>query len=88
MIEAEITGLYHITNGKPISKNEILTLFKKATKKDLKIKPLKGININKHFIDTRQMRDYKIPNYEVMISEMVTDISTNSNRYPHYEIAT
>ena len=27
MIEAEVTGLYHVTNGMPISKNELLTLF-------------------------------------------------------------
>ena len=32
---------------------------------------LKGININKHFIDTRKLLDYKIPEYEDMISEMI-----------------
>jgi len=87
LIEAEVVGLYQVTNGKPISKNELLTFFKDSTKKDIKIKPLKGININKHFIDTRKLLDYKIPEYEDMISEMITDIVDNPLRYPHYNIA-
>ena len=87
LIKSEVVGLYHITNGKPISKNELLAFFKGSTKKDITIKPLEGININKHFEDTRKLLDYKIPEYEDMISEMIIDITDNPLRYPHYKIA-
>ena len=86
MIENDVNGLYQLTNGIPISKNEILQLFKKYTKKDITITPILGINIDKSFIDTRKIIDYKIPSYEEMISEMMGFINGNTELYPHYKL--
>lgn len=87
MIENDINGLYQLTNGIPISKNEILQLFKKYTKKNIAITPILGINIDKSFIDTRKIINYKIPSYEEMISEMMDFINCNTELYPHYKLS-
>jgi len=80
----EITGLYHLTNNKSINKNELLKLFKKHTKKNIEIEEVDGIVVDKSFIDTRKLIDYVIPNYEIMISEMVELINKNQKIYSHY----
>jgi len=67
----DLTGLYHITNNKRISKNDLLKLFRKFTNKDIDIQPISGKNIDKSFLDTRLLIDYKIPSYEKMVSDMV-----------------
>ncbi len=85
-IENNLSGLYQLTNGIPISKNEILQLFKKYTNKEISIRPITGINIDKSFTDTRELIDYKIPSYELMIAEMVDFIKKHLNLYPHYKI--
>ena len=41
-IENDVNGLYHITNGTPISKNELLHLFQKYTQKEICINPVEG----------------------------------------------
>lgn len=74
-IENEITGLYHVTNGKPINKYDLLNLFKKYTKKEIEIIPVDGKEVDKSFIDTRKEIDYNIPTYENMISKMVEQMS-------------
>jgi dTDP-4-dehydrorhamnose reductase len=85
-INNNITGLYHVTNNLSISKYEILKLFKKHTKKDIKIKPVDGNNLNKSFKDTRKGIDYKIPSYDQMIFDMVNSILTKKSTYSHYNI--
>ena len=85
-IENDISGLYQLTNGLPISKNEILKLFKKYTNKKISIKPISGINIDKSFIDTRKLVNYQIPSYEEMISEMIDFIKQHLDLYPHYKL--
>jgi dTDP-4-dehydrorhamnose reductase len=82
----EITGLYHITNNSSISKNDLLELFKKHTKKDIEITPVKGIKIDKSFVDTRKLINYKIPTYDEMIFEMVDSIYRNNLLYSQYQI--
>ena len=85
-IENKINGLYQLTNGYPISKNEILQLFKKSTNKEISIRPITGINIDKSFIDTRKLINYEIPSYEIMITEMVDFIKKHLDLYPHYKL--
>ena len=84
LIKEDVNGLYHVTNNLPITKNELLHLFKNNTHKKIDIGYLSGININKHFIDTRKTINYIIPSYEKMITEMVADIENNSSLYTHY----
>lgn len=81
-----IKGLYHITNGIPINKYELLVLFKKHTNKKIEIENVDGRVTNKSFIDTRKEIDYVVPSYEQMISEMVAGIENNSAMYHQYEI--
>ena len=85
-INENITGLYHITNNTSISKNDLLELFKKHTKKDIEITPVKGSNIDKSFVDTRKLINYKIPTYDEMILEMVDYIYRNRLLYSQYQI--
>ena len=85
-INKDVTGLYHVTNNSCISKYEILELFKKYTKKDIKITPVDGNNLDKSFKDTRKIIDYDIPSYDQMIFGMVDSITKNKSMYSHYEI--
>ena len=85
-IDNNITGLYHVTNNSSISKYDLLQLFQKYTKKNINIKPFDGKKVDKSFIDTRLLIDYKIPSYDQMISNMVSLITDNRILYSRYEI--
>ena len=87
-IDHDITGLYHVTNNSSISKFDLLQLFKKYTKKDIDIKSVNGKNIDKSFIDTRLLMNYKIPSYDQMISDMIRLIANNRFLYSQYRIET
>jgi len=80
----DITGLYHLTNNKSINKNELLKLFKKHTNKNIEIDEVDGRKVDKSFIDTRKLIDYEIPNYDIMIREMVELINEKQKIYSHY----
>ena len=84
-IENKITGLYHITNNKFINKNDLLSLFKKYTKKDIEIISVDGKEVDKSFVDTRLEINYIIPEYEKMIKQMVREIYNNNNLYKQYQ---
>ncbi|MDC0108284.1 SDR family oxidoreductase [Paracoccaceae bacterium] len=87
VIENNIQGLHHITNGVPINKYDLLMLFKKYTHKEVVIESVDGKVIDKSLLDTHKKIDYVVPNYEYMISEMVAGIRNNSSLYPHYDIS-
>ncbi|WP_372998894.1 dTDP-4-dehydrorhamnose reductase family protein [Sulfurimonas sp.] len=84
VIENEIIGLYHVTNNTSLSKNDLLKLFKKHTKKDIEIIAVDGKNIDKSFIDTRKEINYVIPSYDEMVKEMVNLILNNKKLYSQY----
>ena len=86
-IDHHITGLYHVTNNALISKYDLLQLFKKYTKKDISIKPFDEKIIDKGFVDTRLLMDYKIPSYEQMVSDMIDLIVNNRSIYSQYKVA-
>jgi len=85
-LDKDITGLYHLTNNSSISKFDILELLNKYTKKEIRINPIDGNNLNKSFLDTRGLIDYLIPSYDQMIFEMVRQTFNESSIYPHYRI--
>ena len=85
-IDNNTTGLYHLTNGIPLSKYDLFHLFKKYTGKNIEIIPIDGNETNKSFIDTRKLIDYEIPSYEQMISDLVQLIANNRALYSHYKI--
>ena len=80
-IENKITGLYHVTNNKSIDKFALLTLIKKYTKKNILISPFDGKELNKSFIDSRKIINYKIPSYEQMVMKMILDTKSNNKQY-------
>lgn len=85
-IDTDLTGLYHVTNNNKISKYELLKLFQKFTQKDIKIKKVDGIDIDRSFIDTRLLLNYEIPSYEQMICDMVSIIADNKTLYSQYRV--
>jgi dTDP-4-dehydrorhamnose reductase len=85
-IENKITGLYHITNNDSICKYDLLKLFKKYTGKEINILPIDGIGVDKSFLDTRKLIDYKIPSYEQMVLEMTNLIRSNKVLYSQYTV--
>ena len=85
-IDNETTGLYHLTNGVPLNKYDLLHLFKKYTNKNIEILNVEGIATNKSIIDTRKEINYPLPTYNQMISEMVDLIKNNRTLYGHYNL--
>ena len=85
-IDNNTTGLYHLTNGIPISKYDLLHLFKHHTNKHIEISKVDGIDSDKSFIDTKKEINYLLPTYNQMISEMVTLIKNNRTLYGHYNL--
>jgi len=45
-----------------------------------------GKNVDKSFIDTRLLMNYKIPSYDQMISNMVGLIASNRKLYSQYKV--
>jgi len=86
-IDKDIQGLYHITNGVPINKYELLMLFKKHTKKQIEIESVEGKVTNKSFLDTRKDVNYAVPSYEEMIREMVDGIKSQGSLYHQYNVS-
>ena len=86
VIEKNIQGLYHITNGIPINKYELLMLFKKYTNKEIEIESIEGKVSDKSFLDTRKEINYAVPGYEKMISEMILFIKYHRTLYKQYTI--
>jgi dTDP-4-dehydrorhamnose reductase len=85
-IDNHITGLYHVTNNSSISKYDLLQLLKKYTKKSIRIEAVDGKCVNKSFIDTRLLMDYKIPSYDKMINEMIDLVASNRILYSQYKV--
>ena len=83
-IDADITGLYHVTNNLSINKYNLLKLFQKYTEKEISISPVEGRDVDKSLVDTRMLMDFDIPNYENMIKEMI--VNTKSSNMYSYEI--
>ncbi len=86
IIENDIQGLYHITNGHPISKYDLLLLFKKYTKKNIEIEAIDGRITNKSFVDTRQEMSYVIPSYDDMVKSMIELITKDRELYSQYKV--
>jgi dTDP-4-dehydrorhamnose reductase len=79
-----MTGLYHVTNNASISKFDLIKLFQKHMRKDIDISPVDGRDTNKSFIDTRNILNYEIPSYDLMISEMAELVRNNKSLYSQY----
>ncbi|ATX80274.1 dTDP-4-dehydrorhamnose reductase [Mariprofundus aestuarium] len=86
VINNDIHGLYQVTNGKAINKYDLLMLFKKYTKKDIPIEAVDGKVTNKTLVDTRQELDEPIPDYDVMVRDMVNFMRKHPDLYVQYSL--
>ncbi len=67
-IDQNINGLIHITNGQPISKYELISLFKEIWKtKQITVKPVNGKPVDKSLKSERLDFNYKVPSYFKML---------------------
>jgi dTDP-4-dehydrorhamnose reductase len=85
-INNNIVGLYHLTNGIPIKKYDLLHLFKKYTNNNIKILKVDGVITNKSFVDTRQEINYQLPTYNEMVRDMVLLTKNKRKIYSHYNL--
>ncbi|MGA5688821.1 dTDP-4-dehydrorhamnose reductase family protein [Cytobacillus pseudoceanisediminis] len=71
MIKQNITGLYHLSSEKKISKFELLTLIKDIfNKNDVVIQPDSEIRQDRTIINTRSNYKYQVPAYEKMLLDL------------------
>lgn len=80
-------GLINMVYEKNISKCELLKLFNKYLKNNkVKITPYDAFVLDKTLVRTNFEFDYRIPDYETMISEMAVWMHIHKNLYPHYQL--
>lgn len=68
--DSGLTGVIHLVNGESITKYNLLMLFKKHFKSDVKIKPYSEYVSDKSLVATRGDCMLKVPDYETMIKEL------------------
>jgi dTDP-4-dehydrorhamnose reductase len=87
VINRDLKGLFHITNGSKISKYELLSLLKKIwNKSDIKININSDQKIDKSLKPSAKF-DFHIPSYFQMLSELKIWIKEHENLYlnkPNY----
>lgn len=80
-------GLYNTVPDKSISKCDLLELFNKyIRKKEITIVPFDKIVSDKSLKRTKWEFDYKIPDYEQMVSELADWMREHRILYPHYNL--
>lgn len=86
-ISNDINGVWNLTNGEEISKNNMLTLFNQllSPQNQKVIIPVQSKNSNKSLKSERSEIDYKVPTYLKMFEEMGEDIFSNKTDYSHYK---
>lgn len=83
-ISQNLTGLYHLVNGRKISKYNLVNIINEVFQKKLSINPYDGYKVDKSLINTRSDFSFKVNSYEVMVSDMKNWIESNKELYPHY----
>jgi dTDP-4-dehydrorhamnose reductase len=82
VIEQNTTGLIHITNREPISKYDLIQLFKKIfNKNDVVVEPIEGKNSDKSIDSIRNDLKYKVSSYEKMVGDMKRFMENNKSLY-------
>ena len=80
-------GLYNIVPDHNISKCELLKLFNHYLRNDaVQISPYDGFTTDKTLIQTRFDFAEVVPDYDVMVREMVDWMKTHQELYPHYPL--
>lgn len=87
VVQDDLHGIYHVTNNQSINKYELLKLFAKHFKKEIRIHKVPGKNVDKSFLDTRKEVEYQVPGYDKMVHDMAMDIAANQADYAHYNLS-
>jgi dTDP-4-dehydrorhamnose reductase len=77
----DLRGLYHVTNGKPISKFDLLTLFNDVFGKGVIVNAVEGKRVDKSLKTEKNDVDFDVPSYEVMIEDMKEFMINNKPLY-------
>lgn len=78
-----VTGLVHLTNGTPINKYDLLTLFKDIWHKDeISIIPHDGKKVDKSLQKSKTL-SYEVPTYKMMLIQQNDWIRRSSGLYPY-----
>lgn len=84
VINYNLNGLMHVTNGKPISKFDLLSVIKEVwEKKDIIIKPYSEYVLDKTLVITEKF-NFEIPDYRKMLTEMKDWMNSHSELYSYY----
>lgn len=80
-----IHGIYNMVPDTCISKCDLLELFNKYIRKEkVAVIPVDKMTADKSLKRTRWDFDYRIPDYEVMITELANWMRFHKELYPHY----
>lgn len=80
-------GLINAVPSEAITKYELLKLFNKHLRgESLEVIPVDGVTADKSLVRTNFEFEYKIPDYETMVSEMANWMRDHRSLYPHYDI--
>lgn len=80
-IYEDLSGLYHVTNGRAISKFDLLNIFNKSFNTGIQINSVEGKKVDKSLMSEKTDIDFAIPSYEVMVEEMKNFMLDNSSLY-------
>ncbi|MDP3352588.1 MAG: SDR family oxidoreductase [Flavobacteriaceae bacterium] len=86
IIEQNITGLLHLTNGEKITKYDLLSLFKEIWKVDkVQINLIEGKSVDKSLNSTIKNFKYKVPSYREMILSQKEFTNDYKELYTQYQ---
>ena len=86
VIQQNITGLIHVTNGQSISKFEMISLFKEIwNKNDIAISEVEGKNADKSLKSVRSDFNYSVPSYKEMFMEQFDWMQVHNDLYKQYQ---
>ena len=84
-IEQNIAGLYHISNGEKISKNDLLQLIRKIwNRSEIEIEPSEGKTVDKSLTTSRNDFKFEVNSYEYMLNELCEFMKSNPPMYKQY----
>jgi dTDP-4-dehydrorhamnose reductase len=84
LFDHQHSGLIHYSNNIPISKFDLLHLFKSYFNKNLTINNFSEVVYDKSLISNSVFDDHSVPSYKKMISDMRHWIELHPELYSHY----
>jgi len=79
----ELNGIFHLTNNNKISKYDLLNLFKKIWKKEIKLNKFNGNRKDKSFLNIEHPNYIVDKSYEEMLIEMKSFMESNDDLYSY-----